>query len=387
MADDIIIPEEKQDVYVSPFEDVLREEQQNLDQQQKDDEERIKQLAKGRAYWAGANMFANALGNLINVYGTTHGAPAMKMPDMDNSYMKLWKESDDLRKANYQRMKDRYDRLRLAKIQDEASWNRELDRRDWQERQTKETRTYNERQTEAERRRKEQEKDEVRNRSIEQVKALHPDWTDIQAEAYVDQKLISDDYRRKLAKEEEDRRIREYNGRENAKQKAKVFYSGTGKDENNLYVSDGIGEDIIITGKDRSDKKKNIGLVSAIIKEKLDEMFPEVTYSDIAKERNESKKEELKKMKDAYDTFVASNKKTDWTNLDERDIQYYIKKYNLLDEDLRHQLRQIAKSDVSERKNMATSDYIYPRVKTMEEIYRENRSSGNEHTDKPKIIY
>lgn len=126
MADDIIIPEEKQDVYVSPFEDVLREEQQNLDQQQKDDEERMKQLTKGRAYWAGANMFANAIGNLINVYGTTHGAPAMKMPDMDNSYMKQWKESDELRKANYLRMKDKFDKLRLAKIQDESRHNDKL---------------------------------------------------------------------------------------------------------------------------------------------------------------------------------------------------------------------------------------------------------------------
>lgn len=126
MADDIIIPEEKQDVYVSPFEDVLREEQQNLDQQQKDDEERMKQLAKGRAYWAGANMFANAIGNLINVYGTTHGAPAMKMPDMDNGYMKQWKESDELRKANYLRMKDKFDKLRLAKIQDESRHNDKL---------------------------------------------------------------------------------------------------------------------------------------------------------------------------------------------------------------------------------------------------------------------
>lgn len=126
MADDIIIPEEKQDVYVSPFEDVLREEQQNLDQQQKDDEERMKQLTKGRAYWAGANMFANAIGNLINVYGTTHGAPAMKMPDMDNGYMKQWKESDELRKANYLRMKDKFDKLRLAKIQDESRHNDKL---------------------------------------------------------------------------------------------------------------------------------------------------------------------------------------------------------------------------------------------------------------------
>lgn len=343
MADDIIIPEEKQDVYVSPFEDVLREEQQNLDQQQKNDEERMKQLTKGRAYWAGANMFANAIGNLINVYGTTHGAPAMKMPDMDNGYMKQWKESDELRKANYLRMKDKFDKLRLAKIQDESRHNDILEGRQYAEQQRQKQNEYNKHIAQEERDRIKQEKDEVRNRSIEQVKALHPDWTDIQAEAYVDQKLISDDYRRQLAKEEEDRRIREYEGRENAKQKAKVFYSGTGKDENNLYVSDGIGEDIIITGKDRSDKKKNIGLVSAIIKEKLDEMFPEVTYSDIAKEGNESRKEELKKMKAAYDAFVASNKRTDWTNLDEKDIQYYIKKYNLLDEDLRHQLRQIAK--------------------------------------------
>lgn len=133
MADDIIIPEEKQDVYVSPFEDVLREEQQNLDQQQKDDEERIKQLTKGRAYWAGANMFANALSNLINVYGTTHGAPAMKMPDMDNGYMKQWKESDNLRKANYLRMKDKFDKLRLAKIQDESRHNDILEGRTYAE--------------------------------------------------------------------------------------------------------------------------------------------------------------------------------------------------------------------------------------------------------------
>lgn len=346
MADDIITPteeEKRQEQYVSPYESPLQDIWNEMEQQRADDTERIEKLSKGRAYWVGANMFANALGNLINVYGTTHGAPAMKMPDMDNSYMKLWKESDDIRRANYQRMKDHYDRLRAAQIHDEIRHDATVEGQQYAEQQRQKQNEYNERIAQEERDRIKQEKDELRRRNIDQVKALHPDWTDIQAEAYVDQKLISDDYRRQLAKEEEDRRIREYEGRENAKQKAKVFYSGTGKDENNLYVSDGIGEDIIITGKDRSDKKKNIGLVSAIIKEKLDEMFPEVTYSDIAKEGNESRREELKKMKAAYDAFVASNKRTDWTNLDEKDIQYYIKKYNLLDEDLRHQLRQIAK--------------------------------------------
>lgn len=335
--------EKKAPQYISPWQDEVNAAREEYERQKEADDARIQQLSKGRDYWVGANMLANALGNLINVYGVGQGAAAAKMPDMDNSYMKVWRESDEIRRANRQRMKDHYDRLRAAQIHDETRHNATVESQQYAEQQKQKQNEYNERIAQEERDRIKQEKDEVRNRSIDQVKALHPDWTDIQAEAYVDNKLISDDYRRRLAKEEEDRRIREYEGRENAKQKAKVFYSGTGKDENNLYVSDGIGEDIIITGKDRSDKKKNIGLVSAIIKEKLDEMFPEVTYSDIAKERNESRREELKKMKAAYDAFVASNKRTDWTNLDEKDIQYYIKKYNLLDEDLRHQLRQIAK--------------------------------------------
>ena len=377
MADTITTTEEEKQPkqYESLWNDDVLKAQHEYEQQKEADDARIQQLSKGRDYWVGANMLANALGNLINVYGTVNGAPAMQIPDMDNSYMKVWKESDDIRRNNYQRLKDRYDRLRLAAKQDEIRHNDIVESRRYAEEQKQNQNEYNENLAAQERDRKADE----RNRNIEQVKALHPTWSDMEAAAFVDQKLVPESYRKLLEKEQDDRNINMYRERENAKQQAKIFYSGTGKDENNLYVSDGIGEDIIITGKDKSDKKKNIGLVSAIIKEKLDEMFPEVTISDIAKEKDESRKEELKKMKAAYDAFIASNKRTDWTNLDEKDIQYYIKKYDLLDEDMRHQLRQIAKSDTSKQQYIAPNDGIkipYTR-KGMDELYREHNGSND----------
>lgn len=288
MADDIITPteeEKRQEQYVSPYESPLQDIWNEMEQQRADDTERIEKLSKGRAYWVGANMFANALGNLINVYGTTHGAPAMKMPDMDNSYMKLWKESDDIRRANYQRMKDRYDRLRLAKIQDEASWNRELNRRDWQEQQTKETRTYNEGLAEAERKRKEQEREDL----ITNIMSTHPGYTREDAIALINDKSYVPEkdknttvdawlkryptvdrndiynwlYRNgpvpeAIAKDEEDRKKREYSWRVNGREKDYDINIGG----------------VIIGALRQNEFDANIGNINSIVKRYIDKVLP-----------------------------------------------------------------------------------------------------------------
>jgi len=137
MADTITTTEEEKQPkqYESLWNDDVLKAQHEYEQQKEADDARIQQLSKGRDYWVGANMLANALGNLINVYGTVNGAPAMQMPDMDNSYMKVWRESDEIRRANRQRMKDRYDRLRVAQLQDESRHNATVEGRQYAEQQ------------------------------------------------------------------------------------------------------------------------------------------------------------------------------------------------------------------------------------------------------------
>lgn len=105
--------------YVNAWDDILAEHEKTLERQKAEDQQRIDKLSKGRAYWIGANMLANVFAEAINAWGTGNGAPAMQLPEYNNEYMKQWKEADDRRHVNYQRMKDQYDRLRVGQIQRE----------------------------------------------------------------------------------------------------------------------------------------------------------------------------------------------------------------------------------------------------------------------------
>ena len=251
----------------------MEQQKRKLETQKAEDDARIEQLSKGRQYWVGANMLANVFAQAVNSWGTANGAPAMQMPEYNNEYLKIWKESDEKRMASYQKMKDYYDRLRLMKVnRDQQLADREAG---WQHQQDviDENRQY-----------EQGKKDEERQRKYDGLKAAYPKWSDNEIYGYIDTDVKPELHVKKEKEEEEQRMIRIYQEQANARANAKAIYSGKGKeDENNIYIASEYGEPIMIPGKDKSSKKANIGLVGALVGEKLAQRFRKVEWYEISK--------------------------------------------------------------------------------------------------------
>lgn len=108
---------QSQPQYVNALDPIVADYEERMRRQDESDRNRIEKLSKGRSYWIGANMLANVMAEAINAWGTANGAPAMQLPEYNNDYMKVWKEADEKRIANRQKLQDYYDRLRMTKIQ------------------------------------------------------------------------------------------------------------------------------------------------------------------------------------------------------------------------------------------------------------------------------
>lgn len=79
-----------------------------------------RQLATGRAFWAGANMLGNVISNIMNVNAVKAGAPSAQTynSDAENRMYQQWKDVDNTLRAERRAAQDRYDAagMSLAKL-------------------------------------------------------------------------------------------------------------------------------------------------------------------------------------------------------------------------------------------------------------------------------
>lgn len=304
MADTKTYEEERQQTtapepqYSNLWDEFLKEDEKKLQQQEADDRARIEQLSKGRQYWIGANMFANALGNLINVYGTRHGAPAMQMPQMDNSYMKVWKESDDLRRANYQRMKDHYDRLRLGKMQRDQ----QIDDMRKSDEKARQLRNEGYEREDAKRQEAIERADNERKEGIANIMEVFKDYDVTEKEAA----WMYDNKGQKLPRIEKQLRDEEYDKKiKYADHVAANKGSGNSKDYDLLVGS------ITIHSNTPSEEAAKRGEVSSIVKKYVEKLVTNPgPYPDISNLKTDDEKSkaysDFQKAKEAYDQYKKS---------------------------------------------------------------------------------
>lgn len=80
--------------------------------------EQDRKIQRGRAFWTGANLFANVIANAINAHGTAKGAPNMTFNDAASQKMyDTWRDADKELKADRRAAQQRLDALRLQDSQ------------------------------------------------------------------------------------------------------------------------------------------------------------------------------------------------------------------------------------------------------------------------------
>lgn len=84
--------------------------------------EQDKKIQRGRAFWTGANLFANVIANAINAYGTAKGAPNMTFNDAASQKMyDTWRDADKELKADRRAAQQRLEALQMQDAQMRAA--------------------------------------------------------------------------------------------------------------------------------------------------------------------------------------------------------------------------------------------------------------------------
>jgi hypothetical protein len=84
--------------------------------------EQDKKIQRGRAFWTGANLFANVIANAINAHGTAKGAPNMTINDAASQKMyDTWRDADKELKADRRAAQQRLEALQMQDAQMRAA--------------------------------------------------------------------------------------------------------------------------------------------------------------------------------------------------------------------------------------------------------------------------
>ncbi len=84
--------------------------------------EQDKKIQRGRAFWTGANLFANVIANAINAHGTAKGAPNMTINDAASQKMyDTWRDADKELKAGRRAAQQRLEALQMQDAQMRAA--------------------------------------------------------------------------------------------------------------------------------------------------------------------------------------------------------------------------------------------------------------------------
>lgn len=84
--------------------------------------EQDKKIQRGRAFWTGANLFANVIANAINAHGTAKGAPNMTINDAASQKMyDTWRDADKELKADRRAAQQRLEALQMQDTQMRAA--------------------------------------------------------------------------------------------------------------------------------------------------------------------------------------------------------------------------------------------------------------------------